>query len=66
MGKESDKRARIYQKIINSEGGLELTVQGAEGETTEDIAPVAEERLEDLMESQAELHEESPERRGVD
>jgi len=42
---DADKRPRIYMRSSTTEGEVEVTVQGAEGETVADCSDVADERF---------------------
>lgn len=54
MGSD-DKRPRIYGSTATQDGAIEVTVQGAEGETTEDIAETFDEKVDKLIDSQDKL-----------
>lgn len=63
---DADKRPRIYGRTSTPDGEVEFTVQGAEGETSEDVRETAEETLTNLVDSQEELADEDEhEERGI-
>jgi len=52
MSDSDDKRPRFYTNLETSYGRLELTVQGAEGETAAELASVFDERLGKALDAQ--------------
>jgi len=54
-----DKRPRIYTQIQTTYGTVELTVQGSEGETTEDIESTFDDKLDCAVSKQSELADEN-------
>ena len=48
-----DKRPRLYGQTATKRGEIELTVQGAEGETAEDLSDVFSEKLVELIQAQS-------------
>ena len=55
---DADKRPRIYGRTATTDGEVEFTVQGAEGETSEDVSETAEETLNNLVDKQEDLTDE--------
>lgn len=55
---DADKRPRIWGRTATPEGEVEFTVQGAEGETSEDVRETAEETLDNLVDKQEDLTDE--------
>ena len=47
-----DKRPRLYGKTATKRGEIELTVQGAEGETAEELSGIFSAKLCELIEAQ--------------
>ena len=47
---DADKRPRIYSRVATKDAEVECTVQGSEGETTEDIKETAEKTVDRLIE----------------
>lgn len=43
---DADSRPRIYMKSADRDKTVEVTVEGSEGESTDDIADVADERFD--------------------
>lgn len=56
---DADKRPRMYGKVATSDGSVELTVQGSEGEESEDLSEPFEENLQTLLSAADDLDEES-------
>lgn len=61
---DADKRPRIYGSVAVNGAEIECTVQGAEGESTEDIQPVFEEELAELVGRSHDIEDE-PDDKGV-
>lgn len=47
-----DKRPRLHGKTATKRGEIELTVQGAEGETATDLSDMFSAKLNELVEAQ--------------
>ena len=61
-----DKRPRIYTKAETPYGSIELTVQGSEGESTEDIEETFDEKLRSVVAAQGDLEQGEDEGVGVE
>lgn len=62
---DADKRPRIWGRTATEDGEVEFTVQGAEGDTSEDVKETAEDTLNNLVDKQEDLKEDNGEdRRG--
>jgi len=46
---DADKRPRMYGKVATSDGVVEVTVQGAEGEESDYLSEPFEENLQKLL-----------------
>lgn len=51
----ADSRPRVYKRAASKHGEVEVTVEGAEGETFDDIAEEAQEQFEDAVRGQEKL-----------
>jgi len=56
LDNDADKRPRIWGRTATEDGEVEFTVQGGEGETSEDLKETAEETLDSLVDKQADLN----------
>ena len=53
---DADARPRIYIHAENSDGKIDVTVQGSEKETTEEIEEKAKEMVGEAIDAEKELH----------
>ena len=49
---DSDKRPRVYVSAHNSDGGIDVVVKGAEGETSDDIEDKAKDMVDKALEAE--------------
>lgn len=63
---EADKRSYIYTKFATPYGQVELTVEGSEGETSEDISGLFNEKLDRVLDRQNRLAGDNDDKRGVE
>lgn len=61
----SDERPRVYMRASTPDGEVEVTVQGAKGESTADVKDVAENRFDHAVDRQGDLVEDEPDGKGV-
>jgi len=59
-----DKRPYLYANFEAPYGKIELTVEGSEGETTQDISDMFDEKLDRVIEAHREITDED-EKAGV-
>ena len=61
---DADKRPRMFGRVVSTEGEIEVTVQGGEGETSEDIEDRFHAAVCQLISAQDELPNEIEDERG--
>jgi len=62
---DADKRPRLFGRVEVPGGEIELTVQGSEGESTDDLEGTFDEKLDKLCEKADHIHDE-PDDAGVE
>ena len=63
---DADKRPRVYARSSTPDGEVEVTVQGAEGETSDDLENQFHDAVDKMVDSQGDLCEEGPDDRGFE
>lgn len=62
---DADKRPRVYARAITEDGAVETTVQGAEGETSDDVMGHLPEAMEEAKKAHDHIQQDEDDRRGI-
>lgn len=63
---DADKRPRVYGSASGERGHVEVTVQGGEGETSDDVMDHLHKAVEEMTSAQATLNEDESREPGVE
>jgi len=63
---DPDKRPRVYGRATGDEGTVEVTLQGGEGETSDDVMGRLSEAVGEMTDAQAKMRGENEREKGVE
>ena len=63
---DADKRPRVYGRSSTPDGEVEVTVEGAEGETSDDLEDQFQDAVDTMVDSQGDLCEEGSDAKGFE